>query len=302
MAAAHDLSKVWFITGCSTGFGRALAEQVLKRGYRCVVTARDLSRIRDLADAYPKASRALSLEVTDSAQRNRAVTEAEAAFGAIDVLVNNAGYGYSAAVEEGEEAEVRAMFETNFYGPVGMMQSVLPGMRKRERGHIVNISSVAGLVGNPASGFYNATKFALEGVSEAMAKEVEPLGIRVTLIEPGPFRTDFQGRSIHVVRNPIDAYAKTAGARRAQLQASSGKQPGDPVRGAAAIIKAVEAPNPPLHLVLGKNGFERVREKLDDLRQSMDDWEAVSLGVDFPALESGAPDADSRSSSVGTKA
>jgi len=301
MATPHDLSKVWFITGCSAGFGRALAEQVLKLGYRCVVTARDLVRIRDLADAYPKMALALQLEVTDAAQRQRAVADAEARFGGIDVLVNNAGYGYLAAAEEGEEPEVRAMFETNFYALVGMMQRVLPGMRARGRGHIVNISSVGGLVGNPSSGFYNATKFAVEGLSEALAKEVAPLGIRVTLIEPGPFRTDFQGRSIHAVRAPIDAYAKTAGARRAQLKASSGKQPGDPVRAAAAIIQAVESPNPPLHLVLGKAGFERVREKLTDLLRSMDEWEAVSIGADFPTQESGGSGADARASTVDTK-
>jgi short-subunit dehydrogenase len=163
-----------------------------------------------------------------------------------------------------------------------MTRLVLPKMRSRGRGHIVNISSVGGLVGNPASGYYNATKFAVEGLSQALAKEVAPLGIRVTLIEPGPFRTDFQGRSMTSVAKPIDAYSQTAGARRAQLRESSGKQAGDPVRAADAIIKAVESSDPPLHLVLGKIGVRRVREELRDVLQSIDAWEAVSLATDFP--------------------
>lgn len=217
------------------------------------------------------------------------------------MLVNNAGYGYYAAVEEGEDAEIRTMFETNFFGLVGLTQRVLPGMRARGRGHIVNISSVGGLVGNPSSGFYSATKFAVEGLTESMAKEVGALEIHVTLIEPGPFRTDFQGRSVHIVREPIDAYAKTAGARRAQLAANSGKQPGDPVRAADAIIQVVESPNPPLHLLLGKVAVDRAHEKFTDLMRSTDEWNGVSLGVDFPAQEPGAAGAESRSSTVGTK-
>ena len=282
MTPPNDRSRVWFITGCSTGFGRALAEQVLARGYRCIVTARDVARIRDLADAYPKTARALSLDVADPAQRDRAVAEGEGAFGSIDVLVNNAGYGYYAAAEEGEEAEVRAMFDTNFFALVGMMQRVLPGMRARGRGHIVNLSSVGGLVGNLSSSFYCATKFAVEGLTESMAKEVGPLGIHVTLIEPGPFRTDFQGRSVRVGRKPLDAYAMTAGARRAQLAANNGKQPGDPARAAAAIIQVVEMPDPPLRLLLGKVAVDRAREKFTNLLRTMEEWEAVSLGTDFP--------------------
>ena len=301
MATPHDRSKVWLVTGCSTGIGRALAEQVLKRGYRCVATARDPAKIRDLADAYPKTSRALSLDVSNPAQGDRAIAEAESAFGGIDVLVNNAGYGYYAAVEEGEDAEIRTMFETNFFGLVGMTQRVLPGMRARGRGHIVNISSVGGLVGNPSYGFYSATKFAVEGLTESMAKEVGPLGIRVTLIEPGPFRTDFQGRSVHVVRKPLDAYANTAGARRAQLAANSGKQPGDPIRAADAIIQVVESPDPPLHLLLGKVAVDRAHEKFTGLMRSMDEWRDVSLDVDFPAQEPGASGAHSRPGTLGTK-
>ena len=282
MAETRNNPSAWFITGCSTGFGRALAQRVLERGWRCVVTARDVAQVADIVQRHPDTSVAIALDVTDPEQRERAVAQAEKTFGAIDVLVNNAGYGYSAAVEEGEEAVVRAMFETNFFALAAMTKCVLPGMRARGKGHVINVSSIGGLVGNPASGYYNATKFAVEGLSEALAKEVGPLGIRVTLIEPGPFRTDFQGRSIKSVGKPIDAYAATAGARRAQLRASSGKQAGDPVRAADTIIKVVESPNPPLHLILGTIGLERVREKLHDLVRDIDEWEKVTRSTDFP--------------------
>ena len=282
MASTNKTPPVWFITGCSTGLGRALAGRALERGHRVAVTARDPMRIQDLVAPYPNTSLALALDVADSRQVAGAVARAEQAFGGIDVLVNNAGYGYLAAVEEGEEEEVRAMFETNFFGLVAVTRRVLPGMRSRGRGHVVNISSVGGLIGNPGAGYYNATKFAVEGLSEALSKEVEPLGIRVTVVEPGPFRTDWAGRSLRQVRNPIGAYAGTAGARRAEITGRSGKQPGDPVRAAEAIITAVESPAPPLNLVLGGNGLERVREKLARLTSSIDQWESVTLGADYP--------------------
>jgi NAD(P)-dependent dehydrogenase (short-subunit alcohol dehydrogenase family) len=281
-----DLNKsttpVWFITGCSSGFGRALAERVLRHGHRCIATARNPEQILDLARAYPDTSMTLALDVTDDKQRRDAVARAEEAFGSTDVLVNNAGHGYSAAIEEGEECDIREMFDTNFFALAALTRLVLPGMRSRGRGHIVNISSVGGLVGNPASGYYSATKFAVEGLSQALAKEVAPLGIRVTLIEPGPFRTDFQGRSMNAVTHPIDAYARTAGVRRAQLRDNSGKQAGDPARAADAIIKVVEAADPPLHLVLGKIGIQRVREELRGVLRSIDAWESISIGTDFP--------------------
>ncbi|MDQ3259457.1 MAG: oxidoreductase [Pseudomonadota bacterium] len=273
---------VWFITGCSTGLGRALAKRVLQQGDRCAVTARNPAQIEDLVAEYSNAAKALALDVADPRQVSEAVAQAETAFGRIDVLVNNAGYGYLAAVEEGEDDEVRAMFETNFFGLVALIKRVLPGMRSRGRGHIINISSVGGLIGNPSGGYYNATKFAVEGLSEALAKEVEPLGIRVTVIEPGPFRTDWAGRSLKQTRNPLEAYAKTAGARRTEITGRSGKQAGDPERAAEAIIKVVGSPAPPLNLVLGKDGLGRVRAKLSTPLSTMDHWEAVTLGADFP--------------------
>jgi NAD(P)-dependent dehydrogenase (short-subunit alcohol dehydrogenase family) len=283
MSANTDTNLVWFITGCSTGLGRSLAVRVLEQGYRAVVTARDQHRIQDIVSAHPASARAVALDVSDPAQVERAVAQAEQAFGRIDVLVNNAGYGYLAAVEEGEEAEVRAMFETNFFGLVALIRRVLPGMRQRGYGHIVNISSVGGLIGNPGSGYYNATKFAVEGLSEALSKEVQPLGIRVTVIEPGPFRTDWAGRSLKQTRNALAAYAQTAGARRAEITARSGRQPGDPLRAGDAIIKAVQSDSPPLNLILGKDGLARVRAKLGSFTDSLAAWEATTVSADFPS-------------------
>ena len=275
-------SSVWFITGCSTGLGRALAERVLQKGDRCVATARKREQIEDLAAKFPDTARALTLDVAKAAQIEAAVGEAATAFGGIDILVNNAGHGYSAAVEEGEDAAVRAMFETNFFGLAAVTRRVLPLMRARGQGHIINVSSVGGLVGSASSGYYNASKFAVEGLSQALEREVGPLGIHVTLIEPGPFRTDFQGRSMTATNNPLRAYAETAGARRAQQKAISGKQAGDPVRAADAIIAMARSPNPPLHLVLGRNALDRTRAKFTDFLRSIDEREKVTLSADFP--------------------
>jgi NAD(P)-dependent dehydrogenase (short-subunit alcohol dehydrogenase family) len=282
MPSNDNSPPVWLITGCSTGLGRALAQAVLDHGHRAAVSARNPAQIQDIVAAHPHTSIALPLDVADHKQIGSAVASAEKHFGRIDVLVNNAGYGYLAAVEEGEETEIRAMFETNFFGLAALIRRVLPGMRSRKRGHIINISSVGGLLGNPSAGYYNATKFAVEGLSEALAKEVEPLGIRVTVIEPGPFRTDWAGRSLKKPRSPIDAYAATAGARRAQISGYSGRQAGDPARAAQAIIKVMESPAPPMNLVLGKDGLKRVREKLDHFSDNLRAWEATTMAADFP--------------------
>ena len=282
MATASDLTPVWFITGCSTGLGRALAERVLQHGHRAVVTARNVDHIRDIAATYAESALAVALDVNSSEQVDDVIAQTEKTFGRIDVLVNNAGYGYLAAIEEGDDQDIRAMFETNFFSLAALIRKVLPGMRARGKGHIVNISSVGGLLGGPGAGYYNSTKFALEGLSEALALEVEPFGIHVTAIEPGPFRTDWAGRSIKLAKNPIAAYADTAVARRTQITGRSGKQAGDPVRAADAIIKVVESPDPPRNLILGKNGLDRVRVKLAALMQSIDDWEDVTLSADYP--------------------
>jgi NAD(P)-dependent dehydrogenase (short-subunit alcohol dehydrogenase family) len=210
------------------------------------------------------------------------VAEAERRFERIDVLVNNAGYGYLAATEEGEDAEVRAMFETNYFGTVAMLKAVLPGMRARRSGHVINVSSMAGLVANPGTGYYSASKWAVEALSEALAREVAPFGIRVTVVEPGPFRTDWAGRSMRQTRTPIEDYAATVGARRGMIAALDGKQPGDPRRAAEAILRVAEHPEPPLHLLLGPSVVDALRERLERLTREVDAWEAVSRDVDFP--------------------
>ena len=284
MTSPH--SPVWFITGCSTGFGRELAKHVLELGYRTVVTARKPDEVKDLVGKGE--ALVLKLDVTNQSEIDAAIKAAEDKFGRIDVLVNNAGIGYFAAVEESEEDQVRKMFEINVFGLSRMIHAVLPGMRKRRRGFIVNFSSIGGLVSFPVTGYYHATKFAVEGLSEALWQEVEPLGIKVMLVEPSGFRTDWAGRSANESSRQIDDYAATAGVRRSQSRAGSGKQPGDPVRAAQAIVKAVESPNPPHHLLLGNAAYKAATAKLEVLRKEFSAWEAVSRGADFPQEEQGA--------------
>ena len=271
---------VWFITGCSTGFGLELAKQAIEQGFRTVMTARDPAKL----EGYGSTDNVLvlKLDVTQPDQGAAAVKAAQARFGGIDVLVNNAGIGYFAAIEEGEEAEVRKMFEVNVFGLTAMIQAVLPGMRKQRRGCIVNLSSLAGLRGMPALGQYNATKFAVEGLSEALRREVAELGIKVMVVEPSGFRTDWAGRSAHESAHQIDDYMATAGNVRIQVRASSGHQPGDPVRAAKAIFKAVASGNPPHHLLLGNDAFEGAMAKLDELRKDFTAGEAVARAADFP--------------------
>lgn len=278
-------TPVWFITGCSTGFGRELAKHVLDLGYRAVVTARDAGRVGDLAAQYGDRALALPLDVTDPAQVKEAVAKAEATFGGVDVLVNNAGYGYLGAVEESEEHEVRAMFETNFFGLDRMIHAVLPGMRKRRSGHIVNLSSIAGFAGLHGGAYYCATKFAVEALSESLALEVEPLGIKVLIVEPGPFRTDFAGRSLRQSPVRIDDYDATAGATRRRIEGIDGVQEGDPVRAARAMVAAVEAENPPLRLLLGKAAYDRAQQKLDRVHSDFETWKETTFGADFPDTE-----------------
>src|SRR5580704_12729709 len=275
MASDKNTSRVWFITGSSTGFGRVLADILLKRGERVAVTARNPDQIQDLVSGYKNTGLALTLDVTKPEQVAAAVTDAEKIFGRIDVLVNNAGYGYLAAVEEGEEEEVRAMFDANFFGLIALTKAVLPGMRARRSGHIVNLSSVAGFLANPSLGYYAATKFAVEALSEALAKEVEPLGIRVTAIEPGPFRTDWAGRSLRLGKVSIPDYSESAGARQRQIAERSGKQPGDPVRAAEAIVTIVNSEQPPRNLLFGKIAIDMAREKLAYFSRTIDQWESL---------------------------
>jgi NAD(P)-dependent dehydrogenase (short-subunit alcohol dehydrogenase family) len=282
VSSGEASDRSWLITGCSTGIGREIARAVLARGERAAVTARDPESVADLVAEHPERALGLALDVTDRAQVTAAVAAAEQAFGGIDVLVNNAGYGYMAAVEEGEDAEVRALFDTNYFGAVDAIKAVLPGMRERGRGHVVNISSMTGLVANPPNVYYSSTKFALEALSEGLAKEVAPFGIRVTAIEPGAFRTDWSTRSMKEAREPNPAYADTVGARKALIKAAGDRFPGDPRKVAEAVLMVTRLDDPPLRLLLGRDVYEAVRAKLRAEAESMERWKSVTLDVNLP--------------------
>ena len=278
-------SPVWFITGCSSVFGRELAKLILQRGWKAVITARNVDQVKDIAEGYENTALVLPLDVNKKDQVSSAVAKAEETFGRIDVLVNNAGYGYFSSIEEGEEEKIRSQFETNVFGLVNMIQAVLPGMRKQRHGHIINFSSIGGLVGFMATGFYHATKFAVEGLSESLSKEVESLGIKVLLVEPGPFRTDWAGRSTSRTPVQIADYQKTVGERMDLSLEGSGKQQGDPIRGCEAIIEAVESETHHLRLLLGKMAFNLAIEKAEALKDNFNAWKELSLGADYPESE-----------------
>ena len=275
-------SPVWFITGCSTGFGRELAKLTIERGWPTVVSARDAARVADLAEGRDNVL-ALALDVTNMGQIDAAVKAAEEKFGRIDVLVNNAGYGYQASIEEGVEGEIRAMFDANVFGLFAMTRAVLPGMRARRKGHILSITSMAGFMGLPSSGYYAASKHAVEGFSDALSLEVAPLGIKVTCVEPGPFRTDWAGRSLKQTPSTIADYAETAATRMAATAGVSGKQPGDPVRAGEAMIAATEAAEAPRHLILGAICYNGVTKKFHERLAQIELWEEISLSADFPS-------------------
>lgn len=277
------MKKVWLITGCSTGFGRELAKYVLSLGYRVAVTARKIDDIKDIIVGHEENAILLELDVRVQSQIKNAVQQTRDKFGSIDILVNNAGIGYFGAIEESEETEVRNMFEINFFGLVRMIQQTLPVMRAQKSGHIINIASIGGLVGYPAVGFYNATKFAVDGLSESLAKEMHDLGIKVTIVAPSGFRTDWAGRSAKDSAVVIDDYKATAaGKNKASIRGYSGNQPGDPVRAAQAIVKIAETKEPPLRLLLGKAALKNARIKLDLLKKDFDTWEETTVWADAP--------------------
>lgn len=271
----------WFITGCSTGLGRSLAQAVLAAGFNAVVTARDPSSVADIVAHHPERALAVGLDVADPSGVNEALALARSRFGGIDILVNNAGYGYRAAVEEADDAEVAALFDTNFFGPVSLIKAALPDMRARGTGTIVNISSIAGRLAMPGSAFYSASKFALEGMSDALRKELAPLGIHVLIVEPGAFRTDFAGRSLRGASEGLPAYDGTAGPRRKGRDSSDGTQPGDPERAARVILETVARPVLPVRLLLGSDAVAIVGEELDRQRRELEEWAAVSIATDF---------------------
>lgn len=275
--------RVWFITGCSSGFGRALAERALAHGDRVIATARDVQALEDLSARHPENCRALALDVTDPAQVNTTVTQAAEVFGRLDVVVNNAGYGLIGAFEELGREEIARNFETNFYGALEVIRAALPFFRAQGSGHIVNISAAATISNYPGFSIYGASKAALESVSEALALELQPFGTKVTIVQPGPFRTSFIGRSLTRAENKIADYERTSGKFLRLLETMDGKQPGDPVKAADAIIAAVESETPPLRLVLGKYAHDKVRKKLLATERELSAWEQVGLQTEFTA-------------------
>lgn len=275
------MNQTWLITGCSTGLGRSIAFAVLRRGWNAIVTARHTETLAAFQAEFPDTALVLPLDVTDRNAICNAVQAAKDRFGTIDVLVNNAGYGYRAAVEEGEDEAVNRLFATNFFGPVDLIKAVLPDMRAQRRGAIVNVSSVAALETAPGSGYYGATKCALEGMSSGLLKEVGPLGIKVMVVEPGAFRTDFAGRSLTQAEHAIADYAETAGQRRIEHDDTHGTQPGDPDKGAELILDAVSSENTPFRLLLGSDAAAMASRVYAARMAENNTWRVRSCGTDF---------------------
>jgi NAD(P)-dependent dehydrogenase (short-subunit alcohol dehydrogenase family) len=283
MSTISQQGKVWFVTGASTGFGRLLAEHLVSVGANVVATARNVDQVKEIEKQAPAQVQALALDVTKPSQVQAAVDDALARWGHVDVLVNNAGYGLTGAIEEVSEEEFMPMFETNVFGLLRVTKALLPQFRARRRGNILLLSSIAGLVGSPGWGYYNATKFAVEGLGDALWEEMKPLGVHVTIVEPGPFRTDFLGRSGVEAKAVIADYAESAGKTREYFHTNAGKQAGDPQKAVEAMVKVVEAANPPRHLLLGKFAHNRLNWKLEYLEKERKEWEETTLGADFTA-------------------
>jgi len=274
-------SHVWFITGTSGGIGHELVREVLGRGDSVVATTRNPEKVAGTFSEHKDQLLAVAADLGSFDQITKAVQAGISRFGKIDVLVNNAGYGFIGAVEEADGNEINRVHEINVFGLLRVLRAVLPHFRERQSGHIVNLSSIGGLVGLPGFGIYNATKFAVEGISEALAAEAAPLGIKVTVVEPGPFRTAFLAGSLAMAKNVISQYEGTAGVTRAGASTRNGNQPGDPRRAAKAIIKAVTAENPPLHLLLGRLAYEQANKKINNLQRDIETWRDITLGADF---------------------
>lgn len=275
-----DNKKVWFITGCSTGLGRALTNAALQKGYQVVATARKPEQLNDIVDRYPGNVKAVRLDITKPEEVRDAVRAAIDTFGRIDVLVNNAGRGLLGALEEVSDEAIREMFEVNLFGHLDVTRVILPIMRQQRSGHILNLSSVAGFIGAPGVGVYCVTKFALEGLSEVLSKEVAPFGIKVTVVEPGEFRTNF--RASYVTSDTvIDDYASTSGAVIKHALAGHGKQKGDPAKAALAMIQVVESDNSPMRLPLGTDAVRIVEMKLESVKTELDAWRVVAEDTAF---------------------
>jgi NAD(P)-dependent dehydrogenase (short-subunit alcohol dehydrogenase family) len=273
--------RVWFITGTSSGLGRALAEAVLEKGETVVLTARDPQKVEDLAAKYPGRAIAVQLDVTKPKEVREAVKQAIANYERIDVLVNNAGVSTIGTIEEVSNFEVRRLFETNFFGVLDMQQTVLPHMRQQRSGHILNISSIGCFSTATAWGFYNSSKLAVEGISGTLAAEVAPFGIKVTIVEPGAFRTDFIKRSVAVIDTQIEDYEVSIGNMRQNMWDHDLNALGDPRKAALAMIKAVNSDNPPMRLALGADTVETINAALEFMKEELDAWKEVSLSTDF---------------------
>ncbi len=270
----------WMITGCSSGFGHRLADAAARRGDLVLATARDPASLEELEAAHEGRVMAAALDVTRPETAEAAVRIAETSFGGLDVLVNNAGFGLFGALEEGTPEEYRPMFEVNVFGLIETTRAALPLLR-RNGGTIVNFSSGAGIAGSAGSAYYNATKFAVEGVSEALAEELKPFGIRVIIVEPGPFRTDFLGRSISVAQREMPEYSETAGLRRRYRDSNDGRQAGDPAKAVEVILQAIDSDAPPLHLPLGPVAIQTAERKLSGFQRDLDQWRKISIATDF---------------------
>jgi NAD(P)-dependent dehydrogenase (short-subunit alcohol dehydrogenase family) len=272
----NEKTKVWFITGISSGLGKALADAVIHNGDFVIGTFRQQQQVDHFNAANAGRGQAFNLDVTQRDQIADVVHAVINQFGRVDVLVNNAGFGFAGAIEEAADAEIRAVFEANFFGAINLTQAFLPLMRKQKQGHIIQISSHGGIKAFAGFGIYNASKFALEGVSEALAAEVAPLGIKLTIVEPGPFRTNFAGAGFRQATNRIDDYETTAGAFRSRMEQVNGQQEGDPAKAAAAIIQITQIDNPPLRLPLGKIAINTITAKLDSVQTDLDNWREVA--------------------------
>jgi NAD(P)-dependent dehydrogenase (short-subunit alcohol dehydrogenase family) len=278
-----DSARVWFVTGCSSGFGRALAERIVAEGDLLIATARRPESLGHLASLAPDSVRVFALDVTDPGAVRRVVAGAHAVWGRLDVIVNNAGYGLLGALEECDDDQIARNFATNLLGPVHVMRAALPLLRARRSGHIINLSAAAAIANYAGFGVYGGAKCGLEGVSEAVRAEVAPLGIRVTLVQPGPFRTDFIARSLERAANPVADYAATSGRFAQLLERVDGHQPGDPERAAAAIVNMVRHGRAPQRLVLGRYATDKVRKTLRAREAELNEWMDVGLATDFPA-------------------
>jgi len=278
-----NMNKIWFVTGSSRGLGRALVEEILAAGDKVVATARKPEELANLAKIHGDKIRIVELDVTSSADAERAVAEAVDAFGRLDVVVNNAGYGFQGAFEEMTADEFKGQIDTNFWGVVNVTRAVLPFLRKQGHGHILQITSIGGRLGIPGFSGYHAAKFAVEGLSEALAQEIKPLGLKLTVVEPGGFRTDWAGASMAYAK-PIDAYASTVGVMRQALEQRNGSQPGDPRKAAQAMLRLVDLAEPPLRLPLGNDAMAFLRNSYKNSADELERWSKITQSTDFDGL------------------